>query len=127
MTLMLRDKWVPWMRIRKRSKRSRKVVVSYRDTTESDYSCSSAKRSYDLHEQNYHDMCKSLELFLSTGDALPETLTNERLSTSSQLERLKQVHSSYASIVPEEVMDELSKRMASHIAKYDSLKIRVDH
>ena len=104
---------------------SRKAVLSFREMTENLHSCSSAKRSYDLQEKNYVDMCNGLESLLST-ESLPETLSNERLSISSQLERLKEIHISYASIVSEEMMNQLSKKMSNHIARYNILKIKVD-
>ena len=107
--------------------KSRKSVVSYRENVKKQYNCSSAKRSYTLQEQNYLDTCKSLESLLSSSSPLPETLTNERLATSSQLDKLREVYNIYALVLTEDEMNKLSKKLAIHVKSYSTLKVKVDH
>ena len=104
---------------------ARRRVLAFRANSEQEYNCSAAKKSFEIHEQNFSHMCSSLELLLNS-ETLPETLSNERLALFSQLERLKEVHIPYVSIAAEEVSEEMNKRMLKHVTKYNSLKMSVD-
>ena len=105
---------------------ARKRVLAFRAASESQYSCSVAKRAYEVTENNFRDMCSSLELLLSSPEALPETLTNERFSLSTQFDKLKDVHSAYTTVASPAVVDQLNTKMTNYTKRYNMLKISVD-
>ncbi len=104
---------------------SRKRVLAFRAKTEQEFSSSAARKSFEIYERNFLDMCTSLELLLGS-ESLPETLSNERLALFSQLERLKEAHTSYASVATEEASKTLIQNMLKHTTKYNTLKMSVD-
>ena len=54
------------------------------------------------------------------------TVVNERLALSSQLERLRDAYTVYASVAPEDVEKKLTWSMTQLTARYNSIKISVD-